>query len=76
MREDIQQLYQAVQRTEAHSATIGRLLDVLRIGHRNARGDTRLRAKIESEIAYYTAQLGALHAERDRLRRVIKQKRG
>lgn len=76
MREDIETLYQAVQRNEAHAATMNRLLDTLRLGHRNARGNVVLRRKLESEIEYYTEQLGALHAERDRLRRKIKQLRG
>lgn len=76
MRRDIEALYQAVQRNEAHSATIGRLLDVLRLGHRNARGNAALRLTIEREIDYYTEQLGALHAERDLLRRKIGKLRG
>lgn len=74
MRKDL--LYQAVQRNEAHAATINAHLDLLRAGHRNARGNPALRRKLESEIVYYTTQLGALHAERDALRRQIKQLRG
>lgn len=76
MREDIAALYQAVQRTEAHTTTVNAHLDLLRAGHRNARGNAALRAKLEREIAYYTEQLGALHAERDQLRRQIKKARG
>jgi cell division protein FtsB len=75
MRKDIELLYQAVQRNEAHSATIGRLLDVLRLGHRNARGNAALRRTIEQEIAYYHQKLGALHAERDQLRARIAEAR-
>jgi hypothetical protein len=75
MREDIEALYQAVQRNEAHAATINRLLDVLRAGHRNARGNGALRHKLESELEYYTEQLGALHAERAELSRKIQRTR-
>lgn len=76
MRRDIDLLNQAVQRNEAHSATVNAHLDLLRHGHRNARGQSELRRKLETEINYYTQQLGALHAERDELRRTIKTLRG
>jgi hypothetical protein len=77
MRKDIEALYQAVQRNEAHAATINAHLDLLRAGHRNARGNPALRTKLETEIAYYTTQLGALHAERDCLRtRIATARRG
>lgn len=76
MPQDMTALHQAVQRLEEHIATVNAHLDVLTIGHRNARGNPRLRAKIASEIEFYTRKLGALHAERDRLRRQIQCRRG
>lgn len=76
MNKAVEALYQAVQRIEAHTATMNAHLDLLRAGHRNARGNAALRGKLEGEIAYYTQQLGTLHAERDQLRREIKDLRG
>jgi hypothetical protein len=76
MREDIEALYQAVQRNEAHAATINRLLDVLlRRPPQRTRKHGPCAHRLESELDYYTEQLGALHAERDQLRRKIHRAR-
>lgn len=71
MTRDIKALYQAVERTEHHLATHHRLLDYLAAGHRNAPDDSRLKQRLAREIAQAAVDIGALQAERDRLRQQI-----
>lgn len=71
MTRDIRVLYQAVERIEDHIATKQKLLDVLQAGHANAAFGSPLRAKLAREIEQAAIELGALHAERDQLRREI-----
>jgi hypothetical protein len=53
---------------EDHAATLGRLLDILRLGLHNAR-DPRTIREIEAEITYTIERLAEVQARRDRLRR-------
>lgn len=71
MTMDIKALYQAVERIEDHTATKLRLLTILQAGHTNAAGNPALRARLARDIDQEVREIGALHAERDRIRQQI-----